>query len=106
MFVAFVLCVKKGGQALFRSPFSIASPQHPSNNNKPNNPKPKKVPVAAATYGEDMYVDYDLAQETAGRVGALRQWTTNEYKHSGIRDDGARIFDRLMGLARDVLLLE
>lgn len=64
------------------------------------------VPCAAAVYLEDMYVDYDLAQETAGHVRGLRQWVTSEYKHSGIRDDGARILDRLLGMARDMILLE
>ncbi|KAI8467667.1 MAG: Alpha/Beta hydrolase protein [Monoraphidium minutum] len=64
------------------------------------------VAVAAALYLEDMYVDYDLAQETVAHVRGLRQWVTNEYKHSGIRDDGARILDRLLGMARDTVLLE
>jgi hypothetical protein len=53
-----------------------------------------------------MYVDFDLAQETAAQVGGLRQWITNEFKHSGIRDDGARILDKLCSLARDGILLE
>jgi hypothetical protein len=39
-------------------------------------------------------------------VRGLRQWVTNEYKHSGIRDDGARILDRLLSMARDMILLE
>jgi hypothetical protein len=65
-----------------------------------------QIPVAAATYLEDMYVDYNLAQETVAAVGGMRQWITNEYKHSGIRDDGCRIVDRLLAMVRDVLLLE
>lgn len=40
------------------------------------------------------------------QVRGLRQWVTNEYKHSGIRDDGARILDRLLSMARDMILLE
>lgn len=64
------------------------------------------VPVAAATYLEDMYVDYDLVQETLGRTAGVRQWVTNEYKHSGIRDDGNRILERLLGIVRDGILLE
>lgn len=64
------------------------------------------VPLAAATYLEDMYVDYGLAQETLAAVPGARQWVTNEYKHSGIRDDGARILERLLGMARDAVLLE
>ncbi|GBF98668.1 proline iminopeptidase [Raphidocelis subcapitata] len=64
------------------------------------------VPTAAALYLEDMYVDYALAQESAEHVRGLRIWATNEYKHSGIRDDGSRILDRLLGMARDMILLE
>ncbi len=59
------------------------------------------VPTVAATYLEDMYVDYEAAQASAAHVQGLRQWVTNEYRHSGIRDDGGRIFERLLGLARD-----
>jgi hypothetical protein len=31
---------------------------------------------------------------------------TNEYKHSGLRDDGARILDRLLSMVRDTLLVD
>mmetsp|Transcript_14470 Transcript_14470/g.31400 ORF Transcript_14470/g.31400 Transcript_14470/m.31400 type:complete len:517 (+) Transcript_14470:56-1606(+) len=65
-----------------------------------------KVPVAAAVYVEDMYVDYHLSQVTASSIRGIRQWITNEYKHSGIRDDGARIFDRLLNMVRDAILVE
>eukprot|EP00882_Tetradesmus_deserticola_P020946 GHRQ01022637.1.p1 GENE.GHRQ01022637.1~~GHRQ01022637.1.p1 ORF type:complete len:149 (+),score=67.59 GHRQ01022637.1:582-1028(+) len=65
-----------------------------------------QVPLAAASYVEDMYVDFSLVQETLGGVSSARQWVTNEYKHSGIRDDGMRIIDRLLGMVRDVVLLE
>ena len=59
-----------------------------------------RVPVAAAVYWEDMYVDFELSQRTARRVPTLRQWVTSELMHSGIRDDGARVFEHLMGLVR------
>lgn len=65
-----------------------------------------KVPVACATYLDDMYVDYNLAQDTLEGVAGVKQWVTNEFKHSGIRDDGSRIVDRLLGMVRDVVLLE
>ncbi len=60
-----------------------------------------EVPVAAIVYGNDMFVDRDLSEETAGRVGNLRRWLTDEYEHDGIRADGARILDRLITLVRD-----
>ena len=59
-----------------------------------------RVPVAAAVYWEDMYVDFELSQRTARRIPGLRQWVTSELMHSGIRDDGARVFEHLMGLVR------
>lgn len=49
---------------------------------------------------QDLYVDFELAQETAGKIQGIRQWVTNEYMHSGIRDDGARILERLLGMVR------
>lgn len=58
------------------------------------------VPVASATYVEDMYVDYNMAQGTIAHIKGARQWSTSEYMHNGIRDDGARIFERLLGMCR------
>jgi hypothetical protein len=40
-----------------------------------------QVPVACATYLDDMYVDYNLAQETLRELPSARQWVTNEFKH-------------------------
>ena len=60
-----------------------------------------EVPAAAVIYANDMYVDRDLSEETAGGVRNLRRWLTDEYDHDGIRVDGARILDRLISLVRD-----
>lgn len=54
---------------------------------------------------QDLYVDFDLAQETAHKIQGIRQWITNEYMHSGIRDDGSRILERLLSMARGSLPL-
>ena len=56
-----------------------------------------EVPVLAAVYHDDMYVDADLSLDTARRVGAVRTWVTNEYEHDGLRAD-ARVLDRLMAM--------
>mgnify|MGYP001807755931 CR=1 FL=1 len=37
--------------------------------------------MACATYLDDMYVDYNLAQETLRELPSARQWVTNEFKH-------------------------
>ncbi|WP_030600598.1 alpha/beta fold hydrolase [Streptomyces fulvoviolaceus] len=58
-----------------------------------------EVPVAAAVYYDDMYVDAGLQLDTASRVGNVQTWVTNEYEHDGIRDD--RVFARLTELVQD-----
>jgi pimeloyl-ACP methyl ester carboxylesterase len=58
------------------------------------------VPAAAAIYAEDAYVDRAFSEETAALVPTLRPWVTNEYEHNALRADGARVLDRLIGLAR------
>lgn len=45
-------------------------------------------------------MDFELAQDTARQIQGIRQWVTNEYPHSGIRDDGGRILERLLGMVR------
>ena len=62
-----------------------------------------EVPVAAAIYADDMYVDRELSEATAARIRGVRVWLTSEYEHDGLRTDGERILDRLIDLARDRL---
>jgi pimeloyl-ACP methyl ester carboxylesterase len=58
------------------------------------------VPVAAAVYYDDMYVELSYSQETAETIGNVRTWVTNEYDHNGIRQDGERVLDRLFQMLR------
>ena len=58
------------------------------------------VPVAAAIYSEDMYVEMQYSLETAKQVGNLKYWLTSEYEHNGIRIDGEHILDKLISLNR------
>ncbi|MGV9277295.1 alpha/beta fold hydrolase [Streptomyces griseosporeus] len=60
-----------------------------------------EVPVAAAVYHDDMYVDTAHALETARAVRGLRTWVTDEFEHDGVRAGGPRVLDRLLALARD-----
>jgi len=46
-----------------------------------------EVPIAAAMYFDDMYVDFGYAQETARVVPNTHLWVTNEYEHDGLRQD-------------------
>ena len=54
------------------------------------------VPVAAAVYTDDVYVDRDLSIATAHAVAGLKVWETNEFHHDGIGDEGAMIFAKLL----------
>ena len=59
-----------------------------------------EVPAAAAVYVDDPYVDMGLSLETVERIPSMRAWVTNEYLHNGLRADGERILDRLLGMVR------
>lgn len=58
------------------------------------------VPVAAAVYADDIYVDRKLSLETAAAVRGLQVWETADFHHDGIADDGEGIFARLLGMVR------
>ncbi|MGW1543862.1 alpha/beta fold hydrolase [Streptomyces sp. NPDC002309] len=60
-----------------------------------------EVPVAAAVYHDDMYVDTAHSLETARAVRGLRTWVTDEFEHDGVRAGGPRVLDRLLSLTRD-----
>lgn len=44
-----------------------------------------EVPVEAAVYYDDMYVDAQLSLDTASRVAGVHAWVTNEFEHDGLR---------------------
>ena len=56
-----------------------------------------KVPVAAAVFHDDMYVEYSYSMEAVARLGAAQPWVTNEFSHDGLRSD-ARVIDRLFDM--------
>jgi pimeloyl-ACP methyl ester carboxylesterase len=58
-----------------------------------------EVPVVAAVYADDMYVDAGLSLETATAVGNVRTWVTNEHEHDGLRTSGDEILSHLMDMA-------
>ncbi|MFF5139950.1 alpha/beta fold hydrolase [Streptomyces sp. NPDC013157] len=60
-----------------------------------------EVPVAAAVYHDDMYVDAGHSLATARAVRGLRTWVTDEFEHDGLRVGAPRVLDRLLALARD-----
>lgn len=54
-----------------------------------------EVPLAAAVYHDDMYVDANLQLDTLSALGNARAWVTNEYEHDGLRQD-PRVLARLL----------
>lgn len=59
-----------------------------------------QVPVAAAVYYDDMYVNFKLALDTASQIAGIRPWITNEYMHSGLRDGGGQVLGHLLGMLK------
>jgi len=57
------------------------------------------VPVAAAVYYHDMYVDRELSMQTAQAIRGLQAWVTSEYEHDGLRVSDGAVLDRLIGMA-------
>lgn len=58
-----------------------------------------EVPVAAAVYFDDMFVDAGLSLETAAAVGNVHTWVTNEFEHDGLRTGD--VLGRLTAQVRD-----
>jgi pimeloyl-ACP methyl ester carboxylesterase len=58
------------------------------------------VPVAAAIYANDPYVERAFSEETAALIRGAHPWVTSEYEHNGLRADGDRVLGRLIDLAR------
>jgi pimeloyl-ACP methyl ester carboxylesterase len=57
-----------------------------------------EVPVYAASFADDMYVDFEFARETAAKVKGIRVYETNSMYHNAIRarsDDVLRELFRL-----------
>lgn len=59
-----------------------------------------EVPVAAAIYVNDMYVERTFSEESARLIRGARAWVTSEYEHNGLRADGAMVLDHLLDLVR------
>ena len=60
-----------------------------------------EVPLYAATYVDDMYVDFGLAQETATLVKNCKQFITNRMYHDAIRSSTDDVLKELFKLRDD-----
>jgi pimeloyl-ACP methyl ester carboxylesterase len=56
------------------------------------------VPVAAAVYYNDMYVERALSEEAAATITGCRTWVTSEYEHNALRAAGEVVLGRLIAM--------
>eukprot|EP00918_Siedleckia_nematoides_P019783 GHVU01042121.1.p1 GENE.GHVU01042121.1~~GHVU01042121.1.p1 ORF type:complete len:280 (-),score=70.15 GHVU01042121.1:97-843(-) len=58
------------------------------------------VPVVAVVYYDDIHVERSFSEHTAHMIPSCKLWITNEYQHSGLRDDGYAIMSKLLCMLR------
>jgi len=54
-----------------------------------------KVPVAAAVYTNDMYVDREYSMEIANIIPNISVWETESFEHNALRSNGKKVLDLL-----------
>ena len=64
------------------------------------------VPVAAAAYVNDMFVEFDFSRETLQLMPNAKAWMTSEYEHNGLRVDGETILSTLITIAKDIKAIQ
>ena len=57
--------------------------------------KENKVPVAAAVYTNDMYVDRDYSMKIADNIPNINVWETDLLEHNGLRSEGKKVLESL-----------
>ena len=57
-----------------------------------------KIPIKAAVYTNDMYVDRDFSINLAKDIPNTKIWETDIYEHNALRSDGKKILDVLFKL--------
>jgi pimeloyl-ACP methyl ester carboxylesterase len=62
-----------------------------------------RVPVYAASYVDDMYVDFKLAQETAKKVRGIKVWETNSLYHNAVRSKPEELLPQLFRMRDDAM---
>ena len=59
------------------------------------NLKKNKVPVAAAVYTHDMYVDREYSMGIADVIANINVWETKSLEHNALRSNGKKVLDSL-----------
>ena len=57
-----------------------------------------KIPIKAAVYTNDMYVDRDFSIDLAKDIPNIKIWETDNYEHNALRSDGKKVLDILFSL--------
>lgn len=68
----------------------------------------KTVPCAALVSYDDVYVERTFSEETAELMGGedyCKLWVTNEFQHSGLRDDPSRVLETLIKMSNNEMTL-
>jgi hypothetical protein len=65
--------------------------------------KKNEVPVYAAVYVDDMYVDYDLSMEAAGKIKGCKTYITNAMYHNALRAKSDDVLKALFALRDDII---
>jgi hypothetical protein len=60
-----------------------------------------EVPVYAAVYVDDMYVDFDLSMEAARTIKSCKTYITNAMYHDAVRSKEAEVMKGLFALRDD-----
>ncbi|MCJ1273228.1 hypothetical protein MMC21_001018 [Puttea exsequens] len=62
-----------------------------------------EVPVYSASYMEDMYVHFDLAKETAGKIKNCKHFVTNVLYHDALSSKSDEVVKQLFALRDDTI---
>ncbi|KAF1993286.1 proline iminopeptidase [Amniculicola lignicola CBS 123094] len=62
-----------------------------------------EVPVYAAVYYDDMYVDFDLSMETASKIKGAQTFLTNAMYHDAVRSKVDEVIKQVWALRDDVI---
>lgn len=65
--------------------------------------KENTVPVYAASYVEDLYVDYDFARHTASMIRGIKTFETNVMYHNALRAKSDEVLRQLFSLREQVI---
>ena len=62
-----------------------------------------EVPVYAASYLDDMYVDFELSRETAGKIKGSKVYATNVMYHNAVSAKAEEVLKAVFELRDDVI---